>query len=97
MFFFFSFSSRIAHFLTCQKTESPEAYLLIFPHCALYLLFQRLYGMYPCNFLAYLRHHYSQSARIPTFTQTIKPFIDHVKLHPLLITASKEAEIRNDR
>lgn len=32
---------------------------LVHLQVAMYALFLRLYGMYPCNFIAYLRNHYS--------------------------------------
>lgn len=39
---------------------------------ALYALFQRLYGMYPCNFVAYLRNQYRDKDLMPIFIHTIK-------------------------
>lgn len=39
---------------------------------ALYALFQRLYGMYPCNFVAFLRNQYKEKNVMPIFTHTVK-------------------------
>lgn len=39
---------------------------------ALYALFQRLYGMYPCNFVAFLRNQYKEKSVMPIFTHTVK-------------------------
>lgn len=39
---------------------------------ALYALFQRLYGMYPCNFVAYLRNQYRDKDVMPIFIHTVK-------------------------
>lgn len=38
---------------------------------ALYALFLRLYGMYPCNFLCYLKSHF-RDRNNPVFCHTIK-------------------------
>ena len=52
----------------------------------LYAFFHRLYGMFPCNFLSYLRIHYSeqQKENNAVFTHTIKPMLNTVKMHPML-------------
>lgn len=63
----------------------------------LYALFHNLYGMYPCNFMDYLRREYSKRENIDIFTYTVKPMLETVKVHPLLITATKNAETDNSR
>ncbi|XP_044014217.1 hamartin-like isoform X2 [Aphidius gifuensis] len=60
-------------------------------------LFHRLYAMYPCNFISYLKIQYLPRDQDPTFNHTIKPMLDSVRLHPLLVTASKDAEINATR
>ena len=48
---------------------------------ALFALFHRLYGMFPCNFLSYLRTQYSENSADKTEAEkagskvTIKPYI----------------------
>ncbi|XP_019761894.1 hamartin isoform X3 [Dendroctonus ponderosae] len=63
---------------------------------ALYALFLRLYGMYPCNFLCYLKSHFKDRNN-PVFYHTIKPMMDTVKMHPSLVTTSKESETTTER
>lgn len=60
----------------------------------LYTLFCRLYGMFPCHFVDYIRTQYSNS---PIFNQTIRPLLETVKIHPNLVTSSKSSETSNTR
>lgn len=53
--------------------------------------------MYPCNFISYLKQQYIQRDQLATFTHTIRPMLDSVRMHPLLVTASKDAEISATR
>lgn len=48
-----------------------EVYL-IHLHASVYSLFHRLYGMYPCNFVSYLRSHYSMKENMETFEEVVK-------------------------
>lgn len=48
-----------------------EVYL-IHLHASVYSLFHRLYGMYPCNFVSYLRSHYSMKENLETFEEVVK-------------------------
>lgn len=61
---------------------------------SLYMLFCRLYGMFPCNFVDYIRTQYSNS---PIFNHTIRPLLETVKYHPNLVTSSKNLETNNSR
>ena len=65
----------------------------------LYSLFHLLFGMFPCNFLSYLRLHYSESSREnhAVFIHTIKPMLNYVKMHPNLVTQTKEFEKTSNR
>ncbi|KAJ8957088.1 hypothetical protein NQ318_007302 [Aromia moschata] len=63
---------------------------------ALYALFLRLYGMYPCNFLGYLRTQYKDKNN-PVFIHTIKPMLDTVKMNPSLVTTSKDYETTTEK
>lgn len=63
----------------------------------MYNLFHRLYAMYPCNFMSYLKQQYVQREQLAIFTHTIRPMLDSVRVHPLLVTASKDAEISATR
>lgn len=48
--------------------------------------------MYPCNFLSFLRQQYGARDNLAVFSHTIMPMLDTVKMHPLLVTTSKETE-----
>lgn len=58
--------------------------------------FQRLYGMYPCNFISYLRDQVITEHSI-VFTHTIRPLLETVKMHPMLLTSNRELEKHNTR
>ncbi|XP_051960641.1 TSC complex subunit 1a isoform X2 [Xyrauchen texanus] len=62
-------------------------------HASVYSLFHRLYGMYPCNFFCYLRAHYSMKENVDTFQEVVKPMLEHVRIHPELITGTKDYEV----
>eukprot|EP00062_Callorhinchus_milii_P017218 gi/632969336/ref/XP_007901032.1/ PREDICTED: hamartin isoform X1 [Callorhinchus milii] len=70
----------------------PEVYL-IHLHASVYALFHRLYGMYPCNFVSYLRSHYSMKENVETFEEVVKPMLEHVRIHPELVTGTKDHEL----
>ncbi|KAK7573363.1 hypothetical protein V9T40_010554 [Parthenolecanium corni] len=71
---------------------------LVHLQISLYTLFHRLYGMFPCNFLTYLRKTYSPSqSSFPVFSHTVKPMLDTVRVNPLLISATDSWEIQPDR
>lgn len=70
--------------------------MMIHMQISLYALFLRLYGMYPCNFIAYLRSFYRDKNN-PVFIHTIQPMLETVRMHPRLVTASKDNEISTDR
>lgn len=88
--------SRLAAWNYSNQPKQPEVYVLHL-QIALYALFHRLYGMYPCNFLSYLRQHYAIRENLPIFSHTIKPMVETVRMHPLLVTASKDIEIGTAR
>lgn len=92
----FDIFSHLAGWNTNNPHKVPEGYLLHL-EIGMYALFNRLYGMFPCNFLSYLRQHYSSKESLPVFSRTIKPMLDTVRMHPLLVTASKELEISANR
>ncbi|CAB4069329.1 TSC1 [Lepeophtheirus salmonis] len=52
--------------------------------------FHRLYGMFPCNFLHFLRSHYANQTAF--FKSSIQPMLVTVRLHPLLVSHSREQE-----
>ena len=66
---------------------------------ALYSYFHRLYGMFPCNFLSHLRQHYYDTNTSPNsvFSVVISPMISSVRMHPLLVTQTREFERSTSR
>lgn len=70
---------------------------LVHLQVAMYALFLRLYGMYPCNFIAYLRNHYRHPDNRPVFMHTVRPMLATVLVHPHLVTASKDHETDSER
>ncbi|KAF8771210.1 Hamartin like protein [Argiope bruennichi] len=64
-------------------------------------LFQRLYGLFPYNFLVYLRSVYLSNKvtedNAVVFNKVIKPLVKQVRLHPFLVNATKEQELEPKR
>ncbi|GBM00241.1 Hamartin [Araneus ventricosus] len=64
-------------------------------------LFQRLYGLFPYNFLVYLRSVYLSNKvtedNAVVFNKVIKPLVKRVRLHPFLVNATKEQELEPKR
>lgn len=52
--------------------------------------------MYPCNFISYLREHVI-TEHSSVFAHTIRPLLETVKMHPMLLTSSRELEKHNTR
>lgn len=50
---------------------------LVHLHASVYALFHRLYGMYPCNFVSFLRSHYSMKENLETFEEVVKVSANH--------------------
>lgn len=50
----------------------PHGVFAVHLHASIYSLFHRLYGMYPCNFISYLRAHYSMKENVDTFEEVVK-------------------------
>ncbi|KAK9300882.1 hypothetical protein QLX08_006587 [Tetragonisca angustula] len=84
------FSSPM-HFTSATGTIDKNHLYLLHLQMGLYSLFHRLYAMYPCNFISYLKQQ--QRDQPATFIHTIRPMLDSVRMHPLLVTASKDTEI----
>ncbi|XP_017105217.2 hamartin [Drosophila bipectinata] len=70
---------------------------LIHLQLGLQMLFHRLYGMFPCSFMAYLVEFIKRGNGGGIFQHTIKPLLDTVRVHPMLLTATPETEVNNTR
>ncbi|KAG5671850.1 hypothetical protein PVAND_002023 [Polypedilum vanderplanki] len=83
--------------LTCQQLNLTECHLTYLQY-GLYMLFNRLYGMYPCNFIDFIRNEYIlKPDKAIIFNHTIRGLLDTVKIHPNLITSTKISETSTSR
>nr|XP_040053679.1 TSC complex subunit 1b isoform X3 [Gasterosteus aculeatus aculeatus] len=89
---YFDIFGRLASWNLKNPGHVSEVYL-IHLHASVYSLFHRLYGMYPCNFVSYLRSHYSMKENMETFEEVVKPMLEHVRIHPELVTGTKDHEL----
>nr|XP_027195920.1 putative uncharacterized protein DDB_G0282133 [Dermatophagoides pteronyssinus] len=65
-----------------------------------YRVFIRLYAMYPCNFLDYLKTNYGLGCNKENnaiFRKIIQPMLNKIRFHPFLITSSKNRECDKTR
>ncbi|XP_037348801.1 hamartin [Talpa occidentalis] len=89
---FFDIFGRLSSLCLKKPGHVTEIYL-VHLHASVYALFHRLYGMYPCNFVSFLRSHYSMKENLETFEEVVKPMMEHVRIHPELVTGSKDHEL----
>ncbi|XP_028851284.1 TSC complex subunit 1a isoform X2 [Denticeps clupeoides] len=93
---FFDIFGRLAAWNQRNPGHVQGVYL-IHLHAAVYSLFHRLYGMYPCNFVSYLRSHYNMRENLDTFDQVVKQMLENVRIHPELIIGNKDSELDPSR
>ncbi|KAM7364588.1 tuberous sclerosis 1 protein hamartin [Cochliomyia hominivorax] len=79
-----------------QHTTRLSEDKLVHLQLGLQMLFHRLYGMFPCNFVSFLTE-FIRKEKGAIFQHTIKPLLETVRLHPMLVTATTETEINSDR
>lgn len=58
--------------MTVSSAGHVTEVYLVHLHASIYALFHRLYGMYPCNFVSFLRSHYSMKENLETFEEVVK-------------------------
>ncbi|MCI4392810.1 hypothetical protein PGIGA_G00150260 [Pangasianodon gigas] len=92
LFEFFDIFGRLAAWNQRNPGHAQGAYA-VHLHASVYSFFHRLYGMYPCNFVSYLRAHYSMKENVDTFEEVVKPMLEHVRIHPELVTGTKDYEL----
>lgn len=78
-------------------TRVQDVSLKPYLQVAVYSLFHRLYALYPCNLLGYMRVHMLGQANKSWFLNTLRPMIERVRLHPLLLSETKETELFKNR
>lgn len=88
----FDIFGHLVSFNIRKPSNAPDIFLLHL-QVALYGLFHRLYGMFPYTFLTYLRHHYSKKDNAAAYEESIKPMLERVRLHPHLISETREKEM----
>lgn len=88
----FDIFGHLISFNIRKPSNAPDIFLLHL-QVALYGLFHRLYGMFPYTFLTYLRHHYSKKDNAAAYEESIKPMLERVRLHPHLISETREKEM----
>ncbi|KAJ3604346.1 hypothetical protein NHX12_029087 [Muraenolepis orangiensis] len=93
---FFDVFGRLASWSHKNPSAVHGAYL-VHLHASVYSLFHRLYGMFPCNFMSYLRQHYSMKENLDTFQNIVKPMLEHVRVHPELVTGAQDSELDPSR
>uniref|UniRef100_A0AAR2LMB7 TSC complex subunit 1a n=1 Tax=Pygocentrus nattereri TaxID=42514 RepID=A0AAR2LMB7_PYGNA len=76
LFEFFDIFGRLAAWNQRNPGHAHGVYA-VHLHASVYSLFHRLYGMYPCNFVSYLRAHYSMKENVDTFEEVVKRFETH--------------------
>ncbi|XP_065371355.1 hamartin [Calliphora vicina] len=79
-----------------QHTTRLSEDKLVHLQLGLQMLFHRLYGMFPCNFVAFLTD-FIRKEKGAIFQHTIKPLLETVRLHPMLVTATVETEMNSER
>ncbi|XP_026199200.1 TSC complex subunit 1a isoform X2 [Anabas testudineus] len=93
---FFDVFGRLASWSYKNPSHVPVVHL-VHLHAGVYSLFHRLYGMFPCNFISYLRLHYSMKENLDTFQEVVKPMLEHVRVHPELVTGTQDYELDPSR
>ncbi|XP_040897943.1 TSC complex subunit 1a isoform X2 [Toxotes jaculatrix] len=93
---FFDVFGRLASWSYRNPGHVPVVHL-VHLHAGVYSLFHRLYGMFPCNFISYLRLHYSMKENLDTFQEIVKPMLEQVRVHPELVTGTQDYELDPSR
>lgn len=60
-------------------------------------LFLRLYGMYPCNFMSFLREHITNDDSRDQTMKVVDPLVKNVRVHPMLLFSNAELEKNQSR
>ena len=76
-----------------EPTREQDSLLQDYLRATLYSLFTRLYTLFPCNVVNYLRTHTVGMTKTPFFICTLQPMIERVRLHPMLFTHTREQEL----
>eukprot|EP00117_Sycon_ciliatum_P027341 scpid27945/ scgid22236/ Hamartin; Tuberous sclerosis 1 protein len=91
---------RLAEFLTNKYAGNIPDVLLLQLKVGIHAYFHRLYTMYPCNLIAFLRLRYFKPSQMPgsggqsniDFEAIVAPFMNHLRIHPHIIISSADGE-----
>uniref|UniRef100_A0A674PI63 TSC complex subunit 1b n=1 Tax=Takifugu rubripes TaxID=31033 RepID=A0A674PI63_TAKRU len=75
IFDFFDVFGRLTSWSYKNPGQVPAVYL-VHLRAGVYSLFHRLYGMFPCSFISYLRLHYSMKENLDTFQEVVKVMLE---------------------
>ncbi|KAF2353240.1 Hamartin [Trinorchestia longiramus] len=75
--------------------QAQDSTFTDFLRVTLYTLFTRLYSLFPCNVVNYIRRHTINPENRLFFTSTLQPMVERVRLHPMLFSSTKELEVDN--
>eukprot|EP00794_Sanderia_malayensis_P016258 gene16258-17901_t len=87
---------RMTSFIVNKPGSLPDV-LILHLQIGVYILFQRLYSMYPNNFLSYMRSYFGSSPDDPVFYHVIQPLLQFVKFHPGLILDTLKSETETSK
>jgi tuberous sclerosis protein 1 len=91
----FEIFNYLAVWISSNTSNLPECQLIQLQY-NLCTLFKRLYGMYPCNFIEFIKVEYVFSkdpSKQTVFNQVISPMLENQRCHPLLLQANKQNEL----
>ncbi|XP_076436309.1 hamartin-like [Babylonia areolata] len=92
----FDIFARLASLIRKKPGSTPDIFMLHL-NIGVYVLFLRLYGMFPCTFLNFLATNYTKKENFMVYSDIIAPILEKVKLHPKLVVGSKDAETDKSR
>ncbi|CAL1530547.1 unnamed protein product, partial [Lymnaea stagnalis] len=92
----FEIFGRLTLFCCKKPAIVSEAYILHI-QVGLNSLFNRLYGMYPCTFVAFLNKFYCLREHSHAYEELVLPMLERVRLHPRLVMGQKETETSMSR
>ncbi|CAL4074655.1 unnamed protein product, partial [Meganyctiphanes norvegica] len=79
------------------RPDDSQVVLIPYLQVAVYSLFHRLYAFWPCHFMPFLHDNFSSHDSQGVFITTLKPMLERVRLHPLLVTGTTQSELSRSR
>lgn len=79
------------------RPDDSQVVLIPYLQVAVYSLFHRIYAFWPCHFMPFLHDNFSSHDSQGVFITTLKPMLERVRLHPLLVTGTPHSELSRSR